>query len=181
MKSLLAGTAIGLLTAFLAGEDPTGSPDWKNPEIRQWGEIVVLSKADVQPKDGSKAVVDCTTQESADGIAKGLTKAARWINLNAAAGVRPDQIRVVAVLHGDATKAALTDEAYSRVTDAEANPNRELIARLRKAGVDVYVCGQAMAHRKYPVSGVLPEVKVATAALTVLVETQRDGYAFLPD
>lgn len=181
MKSLLTGTAIGLLTAFLAGADPTGAPDWKNPEIREGGEIVVLPQAGTQPVTGSKAVIDCTAQKDASEVAKGLTKAARWINLNAAAGVGPGDIDVIVVLHGDATKAALTDEGYARFTDVPKNPNQALIRRLQEAGVEIHVCGQALAHRRYPSSAVLPDVKMATAALTVLVEAQRGGHAFLPD
>lgn len=181
MKSLLIGTPIALIAALFAAADPTGAPRWQNPEIQAGGEIVVLPQAGTQPVAGSKAVIDCTAQKSATEVAKGLTKAARWINLNAAAGVGPSDIHVVVVLHGDATKAALTDEGYSQFAEASENPNRRIIQQLQKAGVEIHVCGQALAHRKYPTSAVLPEVRIATAALTVLVEAQRSGHAFLPD
>lgn len=124
---------------------------------------------------------DITAQKDPAEIAKGLTKVARWINLNAAAGVEPNEMRVAAVLHGDATKATLSDSAYAKVTKAKHNPHLKLLRELHEANVELFVCGRALAHHGYPQSAVVPEVKVATAALTVLVHKQNAGYAYLPD
>ena len=60
------------------------------------------------------------------------------------------------------------------------NPNLELITRLKKAGVEIYVCGQALAHHGYATNEVAPEVKVAVSAATVNINLQMDGYAYLP-
>lgn len=183
MHSGIAAGAIcaGLAAAFVAAVSPTADPQWRNPEITAAGEIVVLPDATFQPTSDSKVVFDATAQKSPRKPAAGLVKAARWINLNRAAKIDPDRIQVAVVLHGDATKAALNDPAYARVSKSQENPNRQLINQLQQAGVELYVCGQALAHRRYQQDDVLPEVKVVTAALTVLARKQRTGFSFLPD
>ena len=49
------------------------------------------------------------------------------------------------VMHGEATKPALSDAASKERFGVERNPNLAVIAELRKAGVEAFVCGQALA------------------------------------
>jgi hypothetical protein len=91
------------------------------------------------------------------------------------------------ILHGPATKAALKDDAiekhsnpYARSQGATKNPNLELMRQLTKAGVEIYVCGQALAHHGYGTDEVAPDVTVAVSAATVNINLQMDGYAYIP-
>ncbi len=91
------------------------------------------------------------------------------------------------ILHGPATKAALSHEGYAKHTDSyladkgkTKNPNLELLAKLQEAGVEIFVCGQALAHQGYATSEVASEVKVAVSAATVNINFQMDGYAYIP-
>jgi intracellular sulfur oxidation DsrE/DsrF family protein len=60
------------------------------------------------------------------------------------------------------------------------NPNLPLSRLLQKAGVEVMVCGQALNYKKIERSEVAGEVSVAAAALTVLLNRQADGFAYVP-
>ena len=102
------------------------------------------------------------------------------MNQFASAGIRPDQVQMVIVLHGPATKAALSHDAYAKRSGGEKNPNLDLISHLRKAGVEVFVCGQALAHRNFGIHEGAPEVTVAFSAATVNINRQADGYAYIP-
>ena len=90
-------------------------------------------------------------------------------------------------LHGAATKAALNDNAYAKHTKPYArakgttkNPNLALIRQLDKAGVKIYVCGQAMAYNGFAADEVAPEVVVAVSAAITIINSQMDDYAYLP-
>lgn len=69
---------------------------------------------------------------------------ARGVNSFGAAGVPVTNLRFVAVLHLAATKAILDNVAYKAKYGVD-NPNIPVIDALRKAGVHVDVCSQAMA------------------------------------
>ena len=138
-----------------------------------------LPNAAEQPRAGAKAVFDITVASEPAEVSKGLESVARYSNLHAQAGRTPSEVKLALVLHGQATKVALKDEAYARITGAKHNPNRELLGKLKEAGVEVYVCGQSLARNKYPAADVTPEVTVAVSAMTVNVNKQMDGYAYL--
>ncbi|HUE71881.1 MAG TPA: DsrE family protein [Pirellulaceae bacterium] len=149
------------------------------PRIAKYGGIVALSDAAEQPQAGAKVVFDITAASGPEEISKGLESVARYLNLHAQAGRAPTEVKLALVLHGQATKVALQDDAYARVSGAKTNPNRELLGKLKGAGVEVYVCGQSLARNKYPVADVAPEVTLAVSAMTVNVNKQLDGYAYL--
>lgn len=55
-----------------------------------------------------------------------------------------------------------------------------LIRELKRHGVEVFVCGQSLASKKFPAETVSGEALIAAAAITVLATKQADGYAYLP-
>lgn len=111
----------------------------------------------------------------------GLDKVARFMNLLAADGVRPQPGDVVAVIHGKATPVVLSPAASRARGDAVANPNLELIDLLRKAGVSVRVCSQALAAASIAPEAVDKRVQIDVAALTTMANLQLRGYALIPD
>src|SRR3546814_2622368 len=68
-------------------------------------------------------------------VNRSLEKVARYLNLLAAGGIRPDAGDIVAVVHGPATPIVAINPD---------NPNLALIAALQEAGVTVAICSQAM-------------------------------------
>ena len=89
-------------------------------------------------------------------------------------------VKIAAVCHGAADKAVLSDAAYLARFKVAANPNLPLIRDLKKAGVEVFVCGQSLHALGFKVEEVAEEVPVADSALLVLVNKQTGGYAYIP-
>jgi intracellular sulfur oxidation DsrE/DsrF family protein len=177
MRALLLSL---LTTALFVPLSLAAGPELVYPRIKRYGGVVPLPKAAQKPRRGTKVVLDITADPRLDAVIPGLERAARLLNLYAAAGVPEDGIKVALVLHGEATKAALNDRAYASRFLTKTNPNLPLIRELKKAGVEVYVCGQALHSKGFPMNEVVREVPVALAALTVVINKQAEGYAYVP-
>ena len=149
------------------------------PQVARYGGIVHTPKAAEPPRQGAKLMFDITADGKPDEVNKGLESVARYLNLNAAAGFKPNDAKLALVLHGGATKAALDDTAYAKHTTAKKNPNLELIHELKACGVEVYVCGQSLARNKYAFAEIAGDVTLAVSAMTVNANKQLDGYAYL--
>jgi intracellular sulfur oxidation DsrE/DsrF family protein len=164
----LALTAAGLLAA---------PPELEYPKIKGHGGVFRIAGDAELPQSSSKVVVDVTSGDEDGGVNKGFARAARFVNLFTLGGV--NDFRMAIVLHGAATKEALSDEAYTKLF-SKPNPNRELIRQLRSAGVEILVCGQAFTHAGYDPAQAAPEVKVALSAATAIINRQMQGFAYLP-
>lgn len=160
----------------------TANPELVYPLIQKHGGVVPLGDAAQPPRANSKLVLDITAGEvHKTGVLEPLEKAARIANIYAQAGVGPGQgMQLTLILHGKATKAALSDEAFHKHEGQAKNPNLPLLEQLRKAGVEVYVCGQALAYNHYAIDEVAPAITVANSAVSVNVNKQLEGYAYLP-
>jgi intracellular sulfur oxidation DsrE/DsrF family protein len=128
----------------------------------------------------AKVVFDITADAKPTDLNKGLERVARLLNLYGSAGLKASDVRVALVLHGEATKSALSEDRYRSRFAADRNPDLALIGELRKPGVEVFVCGQALAYKGFERSEVSDGVKVASAALSVLINRQADGYSYVP-
>ena len=161
----------------VSAQDKTAHPEYITPVIEGHGKIVRLPDVAMQPEKDSKVVVDITSDKKEGDNIKALERAALIFNQYADAKA---PIRMTVVLHGPATKAALSHAAYAKHEKADQNPDAELIGALKQQGVEVFVCGQALAHHNYAIADVAPEVTVAVSAATVNIQRQRDGYSYLP-
>jgi len=177
----MRGLALALvgLTAVVALAEATEGPLVLFPQVARFGGIVRTPEAAEPPRRGAKIVFDITADSKPDEVNKGLESIARYLNLNAEAGLQPADAKLALVLHGGATKAALGDEAYAKHADATQNPNLSLIRELKKCGVEIFVCGQSLARNKYAPAEVAGDVTIAVSALTVNANRQQDGYSYL--
>ena len=139
-----------------------------------------LPRAAEQPRKGAKAVFDITADAEPGEVNKGLEQVARLLNLYGAAGLNAADVKIAAVCHGAADKAVLSDAAYVARYKVAANPNLPLIRDLKKAGVEVFVCGQSLHELGFKTEEVADEVPVADSAMLVLVNKQTEGYAYIP-
>ncbi len=175
--------ATGLLKDnYLVEFTKSGSPGLKPlafPVIAEYGGVVPVRAAAEQPRAGAKVVFDVTADATPEGVNRGLERVARLLNLYGAAGLKPTDVKIAVALSGDATKSVLTDEFHHARFGGEPNRNLPLLRELKKAGVEIFVCGQALDARGFPESAVVPEVPVAAAALTVVINKQADGYTCL--
>ena len=149
------------------------------PRIKEAGGIAVLPAAPYQPKAGAKVAFDISVAAKPDEINKGLDRVARLINLYAGHGVPPEGLQVVAVLHGPAAAAALSDDAYKQMTGVAANPNLLLLRQLKEAGVKLYICGQTLVQKRISPNDVAPQLEIAVSAMLVNVQSQAEGFAVL--
>lgn len=149
------------------------------PIIAKHGGVVAWQKASEQPRAGAKVVFDSMAETKPSEVNKGLDRVARLLNLYGAANLTAKDVKIAIVLHGEATKSVLRDAAYKMRFGVEHNPNLALIRDLRKAGVEVFVCGQALNYKGYTESEVADMIPVASAALTVLINKQMSGFTYI--
>lgn len=167
-----------LALLFLAALAASGEePRLEYPLIQDHGGVYRMPSKAEAPVEGSRLVMDVTAGDYDGGVNKGLARAARYVNLFALSGIKDWKVSIV--MHGGATKEAIADDAYQE-RFGKANPNRALMQQLRKAGVDIVVCGQSMAHNGFDPRRMTPEVGLALSAATALLTRQKQGYAYLP-
>ena len=183
MKMLKLGAAALVLgyTSMAMGSDMPND-FWSTPTIHGYGRIHYLRDSAYQPFPDQtyKIVFGLTRGAKQPGeVNPGLDRVARTVNLYVAAGVPLKQLKFVAVASGDAAALALNDEQY-RAKFGVANPNLPLVEELRKAGIDVSVCAQAVAENNFQYGWVDKRVTLALSALTTMTTLEHDGYALMP-
>jgi intracellular sulfur oxidation DsrE/DsrF family protein len=174
----LVSVLVGVVAVVASGAVAEG-PIFRFPQVARYGGIVRTPDAAEPPRRGAKIVFDITADGKPEEVNKGLESVARYLNLNAEAGLMPADVKLALVLHGGATKAALGDAAYAKHTAAKQNPNLDLIRELKACGVEVFVCGQSLARNNFAADDVTDEVSVAVSAMTVNANKQLDGYAWV--
>lgn len=150
------------------------------PMIAGFGGVGRVEGGVETPRAGAKVVFDVTVDAKPGDVSKGLERAARLLNLYGQAGLSYRDVRIAVVLHGEATKSVLADAAYAGRFGNDRNPNLPLIRLLQEHGVEVTVCGQALNYKGFSRNDVAPDIPVAVAALTVIINKQVDGHAYLP-
>lgn len=116
-------------------------------------------------------------KEAPKEINGGLSEVARKINLHVAAGIPAKNISVVVAVHAGAIFAFLNNEQYKRKYKID-NPNISFIKELQDLGVNFIMCGQAMTFLKIEDENLVPGIKLALTAQTVLSTYQQKGYTF---
>jgi intracellular sulfur oxidation DsrE/DsrF family protein len=176
--------SVGLFAVGAAhGQGAAGAPTdfWQTPALTGVGKMHPLPNAAYQPQKAAtyKIVFSVTKAGRKPGEVTSLDQVARAVNLYASAGVPLDHLKFVAVLHGDATAAALNDAHYRQQFGVD-NPNLEVIRKLRAAGIDVAVCGQAVAEHHFQYEWIAPNVTLTLSALTTVTVLENEGYALMP-
>ena len=122
---------------------------------------------------------DAARMES-DGTSRTLQSAARFINMHAAAGLPPANVRTAVVIHGAAVFAVVDDASYGAKNEGKTNPNRELVDKLLAAGTRIIVCGQSAAAQDVATTDLLPGVEMALSAMTAHALLQQEGFTLNP-
>lgn len=163
----------------VAGVD-MGSAKESFPRIEGAGGVFAVPAEMPERNTVHRLVIDATGDERTPaGLNRRLDAAARAVNLYALAGVPPENVKIAVVVHGKATVAVLSDEAFNEKFGM-ANPDADLLAKLRRAGVEVHVCGQALMHQGYSPEEVHADVRVSLSAMTKLASLQAAGYSLIP-
>jgi len=111
-----------------------------------------------------------------DEMPAGMARPANFLMLAEANGIDRARVHLALIVSGGAVQSVLTNDAYKAATGVD-NPSLALLKAMSDAGVQVIVCGQAMAGRRITRDQVLPFVKVATSATFARATLHAQGYA----
>jgi len=152
----------------------------------KWAGVVPVQNIDdkLDPKMQYKLLMELTGfapkgQESTaqKEINGGIGEVARKINLHVAGGVPKEKMDVVVIVHAGALFALLNNEKYKQKYQVD-NPNIALIKELQDFGAKFIVCGQAMTFLRLEKEDLVPGIKEAISAQTVLSMYELKGYKF---
>jgi intracellular sulfur oxidation DsrE/DsrF family protein/uncharacterized protein YdcH (DUF465 family) len=175
-----SGFAEAMKNHPVPSDKPTPANAITFPVIAGHGGVVRLADAAMQPRAGTKLLIDVTRGSEPDKLNAALEKVAKYLNIYAGGGAKPAHADIALVFHGDATLLVLNPEAYAKQYGTDGNPNLELLRQLHEANVDMYVCGQTLISKNASPNDVAVFVETAVSALTAVVNLQADGYAYLP-
>ncbi|HTW37629.1 MAG TPA: DsrE family protein [Steroidobacteraceae bacterium] len=105
-----------------------------------------------------------------------LVRIARYYNTLAADGVAPEHLRIVVVIHGQATDDILDSAEFRSRHQGHDNPNVALIKDMARAGIRLTVCGQAVLSSNIEPRTILPQIEVTLWALTTFTNLELRGY-----
>jgi intracellular sulfur oxidation DsrE/DsrF family protein len=179
--SVLRIVALALLAWGVPAASADPWPEPKSPAIPAASGYVVIPGAAVPIRADRvyRAVYDA--RQKADDPAQllpAIDMAGSELNALAVEGVPLTQAKFAIVFHAGGIDGIL-DNAHYKAKFGRDNPNLPVIAQLRKAGVELYVCGQNLAYDHVDPAVLTPDVRVATDALIVLMTLENQGYALL--
>ena len=167
-------------SAALAAQTP--APPAKGPVVADFGAVYVVPNPGLPTPmlqelkirfDVSETPADVKT------VSPQLETAARFLNMHAKAGVSPERLKVAVVVHGDAAKDVLSNEAYRKRHGID-NPNLALLEALKRAGARLYLCGQTAGSRGITASEMAAPVQMALSAMTAHLVLNAEGYVLNP-
>ena len=181
-RRLILASLIVLTISTASGmeADSPGATIWVHPLIKQYGGVHPRPDLAGLPAGLEYKLIIDVMHGSADHAQVGvsLQRLARLANLFAYAGVPPAHVHIAAVIEGDAGLGAFSNEAYRKRFKVD-NPNLELLRELKRSGVELMVCAQALAENNFPDSDVAPEVKITLSALSDFALYEAQGYSYL--
>lgn len=164
-------------------EKPAKKEAPATPEIPKDSVVKKIPNAVFPAKAGMKVVFDVTGVLVPDFDTETVLlqdKLSTLLQLAELEGLKPSDLDIHVVLHGNATNYTMNNDAYKERMDFRENPAIAWLEKYHKLGVKFSVCGQSLNRRKIPTGSVLPFIKVASSALTSVITLQQDGYACIP-
>jgi intracellular sulfur oxidation DsrE/DsrF family protein len=151
------------------------------PVIPQADGFIAISNAKIPPDKNRvyRAIYDATkASKDSSQIIPALNMAGSELNALAVSKIPLSHAKFVIVFHGAALNGILDDEHY-KAKFGITNPNLEVLSELKKAGVQLFVCGQNLIGENIDPKNISTDVSVASDALVVLMAFQNDGYALM--
>lgn len=135
----------------------------------------------VDPGGRYRAVYDIHADTVAAGVSRGLYYARGLVEAFGKQGVKPAQLDVHLVLHGDAAQFLLGDDAWQRMQGDPfaVNLNARIVQALLDLGMHVEICHSTMKSKGWTPDDVLPGVAIVHDGYTRLIELQNDGYPYI--
>ena len=152
-----------------------------NPVIPEADGFIILKDAKLQPDKNRiyKAIYDATkTPKDPSQILPALNMAGSELNALEVYGISVTHAQFVIVFHGAAINGILDNYNYKKKYGID-NPNLKVLGELKRARVQLFVCGQNLLAENIDLKTISPDVTVASDALIVLMTFQNDGYALM--
>jgi intracellular sulfur oxidation DsrE/DsrF family protein len=153
----------------------------KGPVLPDYGEVYQVENADFKTNNAAefKAVFDIMDSPESHGeINRSIETAARFLNMHAQSGVPVENLKIALVLHNNASKDVMDNDAYRKRYGTE-NPNRGLIQALLDVGGQVIFCGQSSNARNIPKEDLIPGIQLSLSAMTALIQLQNENYKLI--
>ncbi|MBT8185937.1 MAG: DsrE family protein [Eudoraea sp.] len=171
----------GLLLLFLCPSCLLSQSKAAGPLIENYGEVWKIEdptfKTDITKE--FKVVFDImNSAESHTEINKSIETAARFLNMHSQNGVPEENLKVVLVVHNNASKDIVKNAAYQQRFSTN-NPNEGLVRELMAAGARIVFCGQSSLSRNYPIEETIEGVELGLSAMTALIQLQDEGYQLI--
>ncbi|MGB3739749.1 MAG: DsrE family protein [Pontixanthobacter sp.] len=159
-----------------------GAPTFElGPVFADFGPHVAVPGVAEFPADAAfQHSFDVADGAEGDARNRGFESAARFVNMHAAAGVAPDNIRVAVVVHGSAVRDLLHDDARAARDLGKTNPSGAMVRAMLDGGVRFIVCGQSLISSGYRTDELIPGVEIALSAMTAHAQLQQQGYTVNP-
>ena len=123
-----------------------------------------------------KVVFSVAANAKENEIHPTLKTIALYLNTLAHNGVPANHRHIAAVFHQGGGDAVLANDVYKARHNGVDNPNIAMLHELKRAGVELRVCGQGLLGKKLDPLQVLPDVQVDLWAMTTIVNLQLRGY-----
>ena len=176
-RGLVATLIFGGAVWAMAGEGAFHS----GTIIKDFGKIADVETDFPIPQDTKFNIVFDTAKPAKPGaVNRTFDSAARFINMHAAAGVDPIDIKIAIVIHGKAGLDLTQDAFYATKQGEPKNKSAELIKVLQEHGVRFILCGQSAAYYDIDKSVMLPGTEMALSAMTAHALLQQRGYTLNP-
>ena len=178
LRYAITAAAAALLATAAQAQDT----DWQlGPVFADFGPHAAVEGIDNFPADTEFAhSFDVAKHGEGEQRNRGIESAARFINMHAAHGVDPANMRIAVVVHGTAVLDVLTDEARTAGDYGTTNPSGDMVRAMLAQGVRFIVCGQSAAGQDITQADLIPGVEMALSAMTAHALLQQAGYSVNP-
>lgn len=150
------------------------------PVIEGFGPVMPVEQTiPLSGKEHFKVAFDVAEQGEPEKANRRFESLARFLNMQARAGVPAKQVELALVVHGKAG-FDLLNNAHFKEKYGKENPNASLLAELQKHNVRVMLCGQSAGFSGIEPKQLLPGVEMALSAMTAHALLQQQGYTLNP-
>ena len=177
-----AALAVVMVCVVFVGSSSAQAPARQQGEVvPHYGGVFDVPEATLRPPKDQDLELRFDVREGAEPgqLNMQFDTVARFLNMQARAGVPRDRVKAALVVHGTAGKDLLTESEY-RTRYGKDNPNLRLLDELKAAGVRIYLCGQTSVGRNLPRAVVTPAADIALSAMVAHLVLDKEGYVLNP-